>query len=1151
MSETATDAATLQTLGSAARALSARWHLAVVAGPDPGWCHPVQSVPTTVGRDPACGLVLADPEVSRCHLEVRERAGLVEARDLGSANGTRVRRGRLVRCRGRLLGTRWRLVPPGSDLVAGGTTLRVRPRPGLSPGSEPRAAPRDHAPGGSTTALLVTASSLPLLVASGASGARLLLLAAVPAVLLLSSAMRSRARRTGPRPTRRARATAPETSEEPCDPAAVLLAAAAGGHRSADPFRRSHPATSGAGPPADADWTVAVPGADRLDPFEGGPLALVGPPHATAGAARLIICQLAVRHHPDDLQITAPCRWAGRLPHAEAAAYRTPMRALTVADAAHPHAPVPAAPRATAVLTLASSMDEVPRWCRRIAEIPADHGHLVRAAWARQVADTLASVHDTAAALPTQEWITDRLADPATAWIENDGGLAATFAVDERGGCEVDLARDGPHALVAGTTGSGKSELLVSWLLALASRYPPSALTIVAIDYKGGATFGPLAPLPHVADVLTDLDGAATERALHGLKAELARRERALADTGARDLADYRSRAGDGAPMGRLLVVVDEFRVLADEHPDLLAGLGRLAAQGRSLGIHLVLATQRPAGALGSDLRANLAISICLRVLNPADSVDVISAPDGARLPPIPGRALLRGVGDTAGAPRPVHAAWAGPPDAVRRVVDSLRAAAAAMGQPSASSLWAPPLPESMGADELPAPTISPNTRLPLLLTDRPAERRLIGWSWSPDLPLLIAGGAATGRSTALQTLMSAALNRGWPVHLARGRPGRQEAAPLMPQSSGGLVGTAVGTDDPRRLVRLLELLTQGTGPALLCIDDVESVLDACDRMGGASGAERIGRLLQESRSHALAVAVTGPIEILSARWASGIRHRLVLGPLDGTQAALAGVPRSTLGDRPPPGRGVLLGDGTAVVAHVLLPEATVSASPNDAPRPAPLRLRALPRHLSRADVLRGASEGAGRTAAVPLGIGGDTAEVCLLDVRPGARVLVTGPPESGRTSALCWVADRLRAAGRTVTWLSGGEEVVPRAQPSPDGDTPSAAALVVDDADLLDRDAAAVVSRAWRGRTGVVIASARAEAVVGGFAGVTADLRDARQTLVLSPARGGPVHLPPAEVMPHADPADPRRPGRGVLVGPRRAVPIQLPAPPAGGRAA
>ncbi|WP_269420071.1 FtsK/SpoIIIE domain-containing protein, partial [Actinomyces polynesiensis] len=233
-------------------------------------------------------------------------------------------------------------------------------------------------------------------------------------------------------------------------------------------------------------------------------------------------------------------------------------------------------------------------------------------------------------------------------------GLPAVIGVGTWGHHVIDLVRDGPHALLAGTTGAGKSEALATWLVSLALGHPPERLRLVLIDYKGGAALGPFAALPHTEAVLTDLDPAATDRALRGLSSLLRHRERQLAEMGLPDLQRWEAAHASGrapAPPPRVVVVVDEFRVLADSHPSTLDSLVRLSAQGRSLGLHLVAATQRPAGALTPAMRANIEIRLALRCAEEADSLDVLGSPAAARLPRVPGRALLRGVG-------PLQVAW-------------------------------------------------------------------------------------------------------------------------------------------------------------------------------------------------------------------------------------------------------------------------------------------------------------------------------------------------------------------------------------------------------------------------------------------------------------------------------------------------------------
>src|SRR5919202_2032731 len=148
--------------------------------------------------------------------------------------------------------------------------------------------------------------------------------------------------------------------------------------------------------------------------------------------------------------------------------------------------------------------------------------------------------------------------------------------------------------------------------------------------------------LPHTVGVVTDLDAHLTQRALASLNAELQRRERILRDAGAKDLADMERRDPARAPAS-LAIVIDEFATLAKEVPEFIDGVVDVAQRGRSLGVHLVLATQRPGGVVSENIRANTNLRIALRVNDPAESTDVINAPDAARIArDRPGRAFAR-----------------------------------------------------------------------------------------------------------------------------------------------------------------------------------------------------------------------------------------------------------------------------------------------------------------------------------------------------------------------------------------------------------------------------------------------------------------------------------------------------------------------------
>lgn len=224
--------------------------------------------------------------------------------------------------------------------------------------------------------------------------------------------------------------------------------------------------------------------------------------------------------------------------------------------------------------------------------------------------------------------------------------LDAVLGQSAQGQQALDLVSEGPHLLIGGTTGSGKSELLKTLLVSLCANYGPSELGLVLIDFKGGAAFHQLSTLEHTLGVVTDLSQAAAERTLEGIRSELIRRERLFLEAGAGDYAEYRSMQPQ-QPLARILVVIDEFRIFSHELPDQLDELMRLATLGRSLGLHLVLSTQRPQGVVTADIRANIGASICLRVRSEEESQDVIGGPEAASIPRnLPGRAVLRRPGD-------------------------------------------------------------------------------------------------------------------------------------------------------------------------------------------------------------------------------------------------------------------------------------------------------------------------------------------------------------------------------------------------------------------------------------------------------------------------------------------------------------------------
>ena len=225
--------------------------------------------------------------------------------------------------------------------------------------------------------------------------------------------------------------------------------------------------------------------------------------------------------------------------------------------------------------------------------------------------------NDMAVESVLQRWSAQRYASDIRCYL----------GVSSGGSLNISLSEHGPHWLLGGTTGAGKSQLLRSLVLSAALRYPPERLGLILVDFKGSAGLGPLAQLPHVLSVLSNFDVSAVERALEFLRADIHRREVDLQALGVNSYRDYLAScqaAGTTPRYPELLIVVDEFRMLIDSMPDAMAELMRIATIGRSLGLHLVLATQRPQGAISQDIRANIATSICLRVASAQDSYNLL-----------------------------------------------------------------------------------------------------------------------------------------------------------------------------------------------------------------------------------------------------------------------------------------------------------------------------------------------------------------------------------------------------------------------------------------------------------------------------------------------------------------------------------------------
>jgi S-DNA-T family DNA segregation ATPase FtsK/SpoIIIE len=660
-------------------------------------------------------------------------------------------------------------------------------------------------------------------------------------------------------------------------------------------------------------------------------------------------------------------------------------------------------------------------------------------------------------------------------WRLQPERTAVVVGRDADGQFELDIARHGPHAVVAGTSGSGKSELLQTWVAALALANSPLRLSVIFMDYKGGAAFRDLVGLPHVVGTVTNLDQRLAERALASLRAELTRRQQQLTAADATDREDYLRRAADsgGAALPafpRLLIVVDELAELKEQLPELVEGLVGVARIGRSLGVHLVLATQKPGGVVDAQIRANVDLRVCLRTRDAGESTDVIEVPDAARISKNhPGRALVvRGGGtavavqtarvttpvaddvplprravpvdwDAVAVPAPPRPETAGLGTDLQQLVESVAAAADAEGLAAPHHPWAPPLPEILTLDELPP---APGALL-LGLRDRP-EAQLREPLQVPlgSGHLAVIGSGRTGRTAALRGI-AAALARTHPptelhVHAIDGASGLAGLTALPN------VGVVAVEEDHERLERLLvrlseevrgrrrmlaergaastsELGAEAPPPIVLLVDDWQGVVE-----GDGPAQNALRELLGGAASAAgVTVVLAGDERLLRGRVLSRVSHRLCLRLNTPADATVLGLSVRRLPDGLPPGRGLWALDGTEVQVPLLsaapdgmaqatelaeLGERLRAAHGEPAGERAPLRLDPLPFPVAAATAAALPAIGSGD---IVLGVAGDRLGAVRTQLsRELGAVLIAGPARSGRSTAAAGIAATAAAAG-------------------------------------------------------------------------------------------------------------------------------------------
>ena len=848
-------------------------------------------------------------------------------------------------------------------------------------------------------------------------------------------------------------------------------------------------------------------------------------------------------------------------------------------------------------IVLASTADRLPAVCATVIELRDPFGTAdltalqrggavegmlaagVSVSTARCCALALARFEDpeitaAGASLPSRvdltALFTDDVADPEALrrrWQTsgNDPGLLAPIGVTEDGVLTLDLVHDGPHGLVGGTTGSGKSELLRSLVAALALGADPQHLNFVLVDYKGGSAFDECARLPHTVGLVTDLDAQLGERALRCLEAELHYRERLLRQAGATDLPGYlRLPAAAETPLPRLVVIIDEFATMAAELPDFMEALVGIAQRGRSLGVHLLLATQRPSGAIKDNIRANTNLRIALRVQDVGDSTDVIGVRSAAHIGRgQPGRAYVRlgpsevvpiqsalvtGVsGKNSGRvdvapfqfgrhprpPQPNRASAEDEASDLERIVAAARAAFAATGMSEPRRPWPEPLPTDLPLDAVTDPQAVPEgTALVALADDPDAQAQYpVGWDWTKG-NLLLYGLVGSGTTTALAALALSLATSATPddFHLYVLDFGAGELAPLEGLPHSGGVITATEGERQQRLVRWLRTELdrrremgpgqRGEPKLVLLLDGYATFRAEYDDPAVEWVQDYLARIISEGPAlGVLTVTTADRISAVPAALSSTVSQKWVFHLADPYDYAAFGLKHQSVGVLPP-GRAVVTTTGQLI--QIGLPTPTLAeavtrvAAGVSAAKRRPTTLSTLPTEVDLT-VLRTDMNLDTQMWSVPVGIAESTLAPAMLHIYPAEHALVAGPPRSGRSGLLRALAHLLTTTspdvGLTIVAIRPSPlrtldvtRVITQADDVPDAlaavaESSGRQVILIDDADALD-DPTGAIERLLKQRLPDIhlIIAGRADTLRSAYGHWTQQVRRSRSGVLLRP---------------------------------------------------
>lgn len=762
------------------------------------------------------------------------------------------------------------------------------------------------------------------------------------------------------------------------------------------------------------------------------------------------------------------------------------------------HEPSGAPRRRVSGIVIASTIDQLPASCTTVIEVGKDAACTVQHSSgsgriddvvlsgvsievAEKCAQSLAHFEDPelvvpGASLPGLVRLPDLLGVDAMnaetirdLWA-NSPGIATPIGLGESGPLSLDIVKDGPHGLVGGTTGSGKSEFLRSFVAGLAARNDPTQLNFILIDFKGGAAFKACERLPHTIGTISNLDEQLADRALRALEAEMQRRQRLFAAAGedVDNLPAYLA-TNPAEPLPRLLLVIDEFAMLAKDFPDVLASLVTVGAVGRTLGVHMILATQRPAGVVNDDILANTNLRVALRVQSREDSSNVIGVPSASSIGRsqmgrayvklgqdditpvqtalVTGRAQeaiaervqirelgLFGVPVAKQAPRSVST------DAndLDLLIDAVVAANAAAGFAPPRQVWPEALGErvSLSGYERDRPANSDARPVPAVggagdwivrvgLADEPDLQRQSPAGWDlAEGNLLLMGIPGSGTSTTLGSLALALADTYSPdeldlLCLDMGSRGLSALDDLPHTVSYVGAGTGAREQQARFLRHLrTELQRRREHPeslrkTVVLIDGIATLRDELQDFEGQQLLDSLYRAYADGPSVGMHFAVsTSRAKAVPSAMDEVTTQRWVYRLADTYDYSALGVKGKNI---PAPVAGRCVDVQSLLQMHIATTDqglkaavAEVAARWSHLPRKQDA-IGVLPSNVAASQIAH-LTDLSAEPHRIPVGVREDTLGPALLELYEGEHVLIAGPARSGKTTLLLGIAESLRA---------------------------------------------------------------------------------------------------------------------------------------------